>query len=285
MWPIARLTIKEIIYKRVFLVISLMSLALLIFYGIGTYYAQGQIANMNRGPMGGLAQGFMSTQFYGMGLYFAAFITSLLAIFSSVGSISKEIESRQIDPMMARPISRASFVMGRFVGLSLLMVSYSIFLFLGITAVNQFLGNQLKVVVSMSQVLQAGSLFVLQSIIIVAVALFFSTRWSTLNSGIVLIMLYVTSMLGGFIEQLGGITQIKQMLNFGIVTSLLFPIDTLFRTMVISLFESADDPISMATQGIFGSTSAPSKWMLVYIGLYGVMALWFAIRSFQKRDL
>ncbi|TCP69206.1 ABC transporter permease subunit [Baia soyae] len=285
MWPIARLTIKEIIYKRVFLVIFLMSLALLIFYGIGTYYAQGQVANMNRGPMGALAQGFMSTQFYGMGLYFAAFITSLLAIFSSVGSISKEIESRQIDPMMARPISRASFVMGRFVGLSILMVSYSAFLFLGITAVNQFLGNQLKVVVSMSQILQAGSLFVLQSIIIVAVALFFSTRWSTLNSGIVLIMLYVTSMLGGFIEQLGGITEIKQMLNFGIVTSLLFPVDTIFRTMTISLFESADDPISMATQGIFGSASAPSTGMLIYIGLYGVVALLFAIRSFQKRDL
>ncbi|SFX20235.1 ABC-2 family transporter protein [Thermoactinomyces sp. DSM 45891] len=285
MWPIARLTIKEIIYKRVFLVIFLMSLALLIFYGIGTYYAQQQVSSMNRGPMGALAQGFMSTQFYGMGLYFAAFITSLLAIFSSVGSISKEIESRQIDPMMARPISRASFVMGRFVGLSLLMASYSIFLFLGITAVNQFLGNQLKVVVSASQIFQAGSLFILQSIIIVAVALFFSTRWTTLNSGIVLIMLYVTSMLGGFIEQLGGIAEIKQMLNFGIVTSLLFPVDTIFRTMTISLFESADDPISMAAQGIFGSASAPSKWMLIYIGLYGVLALWFGIRSFQKRDL
>ncbi|SDY13529.1 ABC transporter permease subunit [Thermoactinomyces sp. DSM 45892] len=285
MWPIARLTIKEIIYKRVFLVIFLMSLALLIFYGIGTYYAQEQVSSMNRGPMGALAQGFMSTQFYGMGLYFAAFITSLLAIFSSVGSISKEIESRQIDPMMARPISRASFVIGRFVGLTLLMASYSTFLFFGITAVNQFLGGQLKVVVSTSQMLQAGSLFVLQSIIIVAVALFFSTRWTTLNSGIVLIMLYVTSMLGGFIEQLGGIAEIKQMLNFGIVTSLLFPIDTIFRTMTIRLFESADDPISMATQGIFGSASAPSKWMLIYIGLYGVLALWFAVRSFQKRDL
>ncbi|SEM85622.1 MerR family transcriptional regulator [Lihuaxuella thermophila] len=47
---------------------------------------------------------------------------------------------------------------------------------------------------------------------------------------------------GGFIEQFGGMTQVKVMVNIGIVTSLIFPIDSLFRKMTIYLFDSADKP-------------------------------------------
>lgn len=287
MWTISRLTIKEIIYKRVFLVILLMSLALLLFYGVGTYFIEGQMVSATGGvgPTDALAKEFMSTQFYGMGLYFATFITSLLAIFSSVGSISKEIESRQIDPWLSRPLSRSSFVVGRFVGLNILLASYSIFLFSGITAINQWLGNYLKADVTVHQFMQALGLFILIPIILIAISLFFSTRLSTLNSGIVMIMLYVIGMLGGFIEQFGAMVQVKVMVNIGIVTSLIFPIDTLFRKMTIYLFDSADNPLSLATQGLFGSMSIPSDFMLIYAFVYGVMAVWLAIRSFSQRDL
>ncbi|MFC7440212.1 ABC transporter permease [Laceyella putida] len=285
MWTIAKLTIIEIFYKRIFLVILLMSLAFLVFYGLGIHFLEGKMAPATgNGTNAVLEKGFLSTQFYGMGLYFASFITSLLAIFSSVGSISREIESRQIDPWLSRALARSSFVFGRFVGLNLLLVSYSIFLFLGVTAINQWVGDQLKADVSMFQLAQALGLFILQPVILVAVSLFFSARISTLNSGIMMIMLYVIGMFGGFIEQFGAMTQVKVMVNIGIITSLIFPIDSLFRKMTIYLFDAADNPISLATQGIFGSVSIPSDIMMVYACLYGMIAVWLAIRSFSKRD-
>ncbi|MFC4077544.1 ABC transporter permease [Salinithrix halophila] len=284
MWTIAELTVKEILYKRIFIVIFWMSLAFLVCYGVGTHYAGEKMAQANS-TMGYMAKGFLSTQIYGMGLYFASFITSLLAIFSSVGSISKEIESRQIDPLLSRPLSRYSFVFGRFIGLSGLLALYGVWLFLGITLVNQWLGGDLKATVTMVQILQALGLFILQPIILVTVSLLFSARISTLNSGIIMMMLYVISMIGGFIEQIGSLVKETIMINIGIVTSLVFPIDSLFRKMTICLFDSADNPISFAAQGLFGSVSAPSNVMIFYTFLYGIVALCTTVRSFSVRDL
>ncbi|MDR6225599.1 ABC transporter permease [Desmospora profundinema] len=282
MWTIAKLTAREIVYKRIFLVILLMSLAYLFFYALGTYYAGGKVVDNS---LDVLARGFLSTQFLGMGLYFAAFIISLLAIFSSIGSISKEIESRQIDPLLSRPLSRHSFVWGRFVGLSGLLILYTTLLFVGVTIINQSIGGNLKADVTLVQLVQAWGLFLLQPVILVAASLFFSARFTTLNSGITMVMLYVISMIGGFIEQFGAMIKEQMMINIGIMISLVFPADSLFRKMTIALFDSADNPLSLATQGVFGSVSVPSNAMIVYACLYGVVALWMAVRAVSTRDL
>lgn len=286
MWTISKLTIKEILYKRIFTVIFILSLVFLIFYGVGTYFAQNKMASSaNAGMSNFLGNTFISTQLYGMGLYFSTFIISLLAIFSAASSISKEIESQQIDPMLSRPLSRQAFMMGRFIGLSGLLILYSLFLFVGVTLINQFVGGDLKMVISMEQFSKALMLFLLQPIILISISLLFSTRFSSLNSGIIMVMLYVITMIGGFVEQLGAVIKDQSMVYIGIVTSLLFPLDSLFRKMTICLFDAADNPISFATQGIFSSSSVPSNFMIGYAVLYGVLAMVLATRLFMARDL
>ncbi|SDX38355.1 ABC-2 family transporter protein [Marininema mesophilum] len=283
MIAIMKLTMREILYKRIFHVILILTSIFLITYAIGTYYVDHDLDVSN--GMDPLTKPFLSTQLLGMGLYFAAFIVSLLAIFSSVGSISKEIESKQIDPILSRPLSRSSFIWGRFIGMSILLAVYAFFLFLCITMINQWLGGGLKVVVSGMQLLSALALFVFQPILLVAISLALSARFSSLNCGITMVMLYVLGMISGFIEQIGAMAKSTTMINIGIISSLIFPLDSLFRKMTIFLFDSADDPLSFATQGIFGSMSVPSNAMLIYAVIYGLVALAIAMQIFAKRDV
>lgn len=288
MWTIAKLTIKEIMIKRVFTIIFVLSALFLLFYGLGTHYAAKEWASSHASssPMDLInPNAFIATQLFGMGLYFSAFIVSLLAIFSSVGGVSKEIESRQIDPILSRPLTRGSFIWGRFIGLALLLVGYAILLFSGVAFINQYFGGVLSISITSIQFIQALGLFIIQPIILVSLSLCLSTRISTLNSGIIMVMLYVLTMIGGFIEQIGGMVESKVMVNIGIVTSLVFPMDSVFRKMIICLFDAADNPISMAAQGIFGSVSIPSNLMIIYAAIYGLLALAVAVRSFAKRDL
>lgn len=99
MWTVAKLTCKEILYKRVFYITVLMSVAFLLFYGIATYFAAQEAAERTgraiNSPDFVMVETFFATQILGIGLYFATFITALLAILSSVGSIASEIESHQ----------------------------------------------------------------------------------------------------------------------------------------------------------------------------------------------
>ncbi|MBN6187886.1 ABC transporter permease subunit [Aneurinibacillus sp. BA2021] len=290
MWIIAKLTWREILSKRIFHITLLMSFAFLLFYGVATYYAaQEATEGMNQQASPAdfiLAQTFFATQILGIGLYFAAFITALLAILSSVGSIAGDIESHQIDMLLARPLHRRSIVLGKFVGLGILLVAYAVCLFLGVLSINQWLGGEyLRFELTAPQVIKSLGTFIIQPLLLAAVALLFSSVMTTVNGGIILIVLYGISFIGGFVEQLGVLMEKTAMINIGIISSLIFPLDSLFRKMTIYLFDTAGDPLSFATQGLFGSLSTPSNLMIAYALAYGAIALWFSIRRFTARDV
>ncbi|MFD2370771.1 ABC transporter permease [Brevibacillus sp. GCM10020057] len=287
MWPIMKITYREMISKRIFTITILMSLAFLLLFGVGTWYASRELGEaLGSDAQSRLERGFLSTQMLGMGLFFGSFITALLAILSSVGSIASEVESHQIDTWLARALPRRTYLLGKFCGLASLLVIYALIMYFGLLGINQFVGGgALAVPVSMEKVLAGAGFFVLMPIILVCVSLLLSSVTTTVTGGIVLIILYGISFIGGFIEQLGTIIGQTSLVNIGIISSLIFPTDAMFRKATIALFDTADDPISFASKGIFGSASVPSDAMLVYTLIYGVAALWLAVRLFGRRDV
>jgi ABC-type transport system involved in multi-copper enzyme maturation permease subunit len=289
MRTIALLSFKEILYKRIFLIALLATVAFLIFYGVANHFAAGKIAeemaNKPQSTMANLQNAFLASTFLNMGLYFSSFITALLAILATVGSISGEIESHQIDTLLARPLRRSEVVIGKFIGLGGLLVCYAAFLFTGILLINQMTGGVIKVDLTLANSVQGGLYFVLQPLVIVAVALWLSSRMTTINGGVILIIMYVTAFVGGFVEQFGVAFQNVALQNIGIVSSLIFPTDTLFRKMTGTLVAADNNPIALATQGPFGNLSEPSGLMIGYAVVYGLVTLMFAMRKFGKRDL
>lgn len=290
MWTIAKLSFKEIILKRIFTITLVMTLAFLLFYGVAIHYAVSEVIAEGPNNLSAadefMRKGFFSTQLLGIGLYFSSFITALLAILSSVGSIANEIESHQIDTWLTRPISRLSFLMGKWVGLCCLLVVYAAFLFISIVLIHQTIGGSaLHLDFSMMQIMKALALSLLQPVILITIALLLSTRMATLNAGIVLIILYGIGFIGGFVEQIGALMHKAALVNMGILASLFFPIDTMYRKMTIYLFDTADNPLSLASQGFFGSVSAPSNTMIAYAILYALAAIIIAARTFKSRDL
>ncbi|MGB8956927.1 MAG: ABC transporter permease subunit [Tumebacillaceae bacterium] len=289
MRTIALLSFKEILYKRIFLITFLMTLAFLTFYGVANHFAADNIAQeMSNGgntSMEKMQLSFMSSQFLNVGLYFSSFITALLAILATVGSISLEIENHQIDTLLARPLRRSSVVLGKFLGLGVLMLAYATFLFAGILLVNHVFGGLVAAEVSLVNALRGGMYFAMQPLVIIAAALWLSSRMSTINGGVVLIILYVTSFIGGFLEQIGAITENTALINIGILSSLLFPTDSLFRKMTGTLMVQDDSPLAFVAQGPFSNLSEPSNLMIAYAVLYALLALFFAARKFAKRDV
>ncbi|MFD3449412.1 ABC transporter permease [Microbacteriaceae bacterium 4G12] len=290
MWTIAKLSFKEIILKRIFFITLLMTFAFLIFYGVAVRYAAKEIITEGPRAVSGVNQfmrnSFFSTQLLGVGLYFSSFITALLAILSSVGSIANEIESHQIDTWLTRPISRFTFLLGKWVGLCCLLVVYATFLFISIILIHQMVGGSaFHLEFSVMQVMQALGLFLLQPVILISIAILLSTRMATLNAGIVLIILYGIGFIGGFVEQIGTLMHKDTLVNMGIISSLFFPIDAMYRKMTIYLFDTTDNPLSLASQGLFGSVSAPSNMMIGYGIVYLLVAILLAVQTFKTRDL
>lgn len=58
-----------------------------------------------------------------LGLASIALIGLLIAIFIGIGLVSKEVERRSIYSLLAKPVSRTSFILGKFTGLVLTLVA------------------------------------------------------------------------------------------------------------------------------------------------------------------
>ncbi|WP_085992205.1 ABC transporter permease subunit [Oceanobacillus senegalensis] len=288
MWTISKLTFKEIISKRIFLITIIMTVIFLALYGTAIYFAGKDT------PGGGSVQGtehiilqkFVASQFLGIGLYFSSFIVALLAILSSVSAISGEISNHQIDTWLMRPISRTQYVLGKFIGLAFLLMAYTVFLFLSIILLHKSFGSEwMSLDIKPIQLFKAVSVFVIQPFVLISFGLLLSTRMTTLNAGIISIIIYGSAFIGGFIEQFGVIAEKASLVNIGIIMSLVFPIDSIYRKMTILLFDSSDNPLSLAQGGMFTSISSPSNMMVWYALFYGLIILLIAIYSFKKRDV
>ena len=121
-----------------------------------------------------------------MGLAAINLIGVVIAIFVGISLVNKEIERRTIYTIMARPISRPLFIMGKYFGLVLtLFVNMSIMLAVFVVTLGLY-----HVPISPA-LFQASQLIFVEVLVITAVALFFSTFSSSTLSAILTIGIYV----------------------------------------------------------------------------------------------
>lgn len=284
MLSIIKLTFREVLSRRVFFITLLMTVAFLIFFGVTNHYAsQGLIQTMHGFDSNNtVIQNSISAQIVMMGLNFSSMILALLTILSTVGGVAGEIENHQIDTVLARPLPRRSYVLGKFVGLGTVVVIYALSLFIGVLLINQLVGGTIAANLAPSSLLEGGLLFILSPLFIVAAGLWLSTRMSTINSGIILIILYGVGFVGGLVEEIGALLNNQALINTGIVSSLIFPYNALFRKTDALLVDAGNSAMPMFNGG---SGSEPSNLMIGYALAYTVILLFFAVRYFEQRDV
>ena len=121
-----------------------------------------------------------------MGLAAINLIGVIIAIFVGISLVNKEIERRTIYTIMARPISRAFFIMGKYFGLAL-----TLFVNMAVMLAVFLLTLWLYHVPIERSLFQAVQLIFVEVLVVTAIALFFSTFTSSTLSAIFTLGLYV----------------------------------------------------------------------------------------------
>ncbi|MDP2211644.1 MAG: ABC transporter permease subunit [Candidatus Aquicultor sp.] len=288
---IARLTFKEALRKKILVAAIILSVLFLTVYGVGLHYAtntieqqtaQGVGRGMDNGSIAGADIMVESSKklLILLGLYFSSSIVSLLAILSSVGVVSSEIENGIIHAMMAKPIRRRDIILGKFGGYAAMLSVYSALLFLSVLLLNYFIAGA-----ALGNVPLLIALFIIQPLVFLAVTLAGSTAFSTLANGIAAFTLYIASAVGGMLEQIGAMLSNDMLVNTGIVTSLLMPADAIYRMIASLVTNVPGGSINAMFFGPFGAMSAPSTAMVVYAIFYLVGFVGLASSMFSRKDI
>lgn len=89
----------------------------------------------------------------------------------------------------------------------------------------------------------------------------FATYFSTLTAGVLTLGLHCLAFLGGWIEQLGAITQTHRAVTVGVIASVLMPSEALWRRAAFEM----QSPLANAMRiSPFSSLSVPSTAMVLY---------------------
>jgi Cu-processing system permease protein len=279
---VARLSFREAIKRRVLLAAVLMSVAFLALYGLGLYYAAKSITASGSpvGAMSDVMQRAAAAQMLFIGLFPASFIVSVTAVFASVGAVSSEIDTGVISAVVARPIRRAELVLGKFLGLALMLVAYSVVLN---GAVVVLAGRLIHAPIT---TWPAGlALLALEPLIVLGLAMLGTVRLPTLANGVLCTTAYGIALVGGFIEQIGGLIKNGTMMNLGIISSLLMPLDAIHRKALTYLLPPGL-LLGSGQVGVgMGESTTPSGLMVVYALGYVALMMGLAMRAFRKRDL
>ena len=134
-----------------------------------------------------------------LGLAATSLFGLFIAIFVGINLVSKEVDRRSVYPLFAKPVRRAEFILGKYVGLLLTLLANMAVMTVAIYAVLYFLSRDVPPAIQAAwdapamdpALLKAILLIYCNLAVVTAVALFFSTYSSPLLSTVFTIGVYV----------------------------------------------------------------------------------------------
>jgi Cu-processing system permease protein len=290
---VARWTVLEARRRRLLAAGVVLSVAFVALFAVGfsLAYHEQQRAMLEAEAFGGgvlpareelLA---MSTVLVVLGLYGVQFLAALLGLFLGVASISPEIDSGALHAVLARPLSRLQYLLGRFLALAGLLAAYVILM-----SGSLLLCARVVAGYTPDDVGRVVALMLLEVVILLAVSLLGSTVLPTLANGVVMLALFGLAWLGGILGFVGTIPPGNELLaNLGTAAGLLLPADAVWRgasyhalppsLLVASAMADGPDEVP------FLSTAPMAPAMLAWALAYPAACLAVAAAAFRRRDL
>jgi ABC-type transport system involved in multi-copper enzyme maturation permease subunit len=139
-----------------------------------------------------------------LGLSAISIFGLVMAIFIGVGLVSKEIEKRTLYSLLAKPIRRWEFLVGKYAGLVLTLVVNTSFMTLALAAALFYVGR--PIVWTDALILVAIYFILLELALVTALALFFSCFSSPMLSTLFTLGIYITGIFASDIREFGELT-------------------------------------------------------------------------------
>lgn len=277
---LARITFHEAVRRRIVLAGLVLGILFLVIFSLGFGTVSGEVANDSSSRpalMARMIQTEMSSFMLNAGLYATAFLSVAMAALLGADALAGEISSGAIQTVLAKPVRRSDVVLGKWLGFAGLLGLYQLLMAGGTVLIVYLLSGYLP-----AKMLQALLLMYLQALLVMTFSLACSSAMPALATGGTVFGLYGLAFIGGWIEQIGAIFGNQTAVQVGIVTSLLFPSEAIWRR---AAFEMQTTMATILQMSPFVSLSVPSGVMVLYAVFYLMAALMVAVRVFQQRDV
>ncbi len=271
---IAGVTFREAARRKILWAALLAAAAFLALFGTGMHF---QVKDPHFTKIPPVLRYQALSSILQVGFYAIDMLAVLMTVLTSVDSISGEIASSTIHAVATKPIHRWQLLLGKWFGFAAMVAVYVALVFAGVVAIGHFIAG-----VQPRGAVQGASLIYLECLLVLTLTFLFGTIFSTLTNGVIVLGLHGIAFIGGWLEQIGSVTQSSRLINLGILSSVLMPSEAIWRRACYVMQSSIARTLDFSP---FASRSAPSSTMMLYSIAYLLVALCSALYRFQQRDL
>jgi ABC-type transport system involved in multi-copper enzyme maturation permease subunit len=272
---IVHLTLHEAGRRRILTATLIGAAAFLILYGIGFHFVARHAGHEIGASM--LKQRMMFNFLTLAGLYATHFLTLMTAVLLPVDTLSGDIATGVVQTLASKPIHRSTIVLGKWLAFSLVAIAYLATVSGGVLLIARTIGH-----FTPPGLAQGLPLMALDAVVLVSLSISGGARLATVTSGILVFGLYGLAFIGGWVEQVGSMTDNVAAQNVGTVASLLMPTEALWQRAAYFMQPSVMRDLNVTP---FSTGSLPSVAMVWWAVFYAGLALFSGIQAFRKRAL
>ena len=280
---IAGLTLREVARRRILWVLLGLSVASVALVGWG----------VDRLVEGARDEGVTEmqirigvSQILIMIAFMFSFVLAMSAAFLAAPAIASDVETGTVHALLARPLRRAELVVGRWLGLSIVIAGYAILSGLLAIAVVALLTGHMP-----PEPFVAVAFLAFQSIVVLTLALALGTRLPSIGAGAITVVLFG---LGWFVGVLGGVAAVfdaAPLARLAEVGRVILPTDGLWRGVIyglepplVLLMIAGREPENVAANPFYAASPPPTEFVIWAVAWVGLVLL-AGIALFRRREL
>ncbi len=281
---IARLTVQEASRRRLLAALVILTLIVVAFSAWG-FEKITTVTGRDGQPLQHDQVQIITSQLLIVITFMYSGVLALSAAVVAGTLISSEVESGMLLSMLARPVRRSEIVIGKWVGLAVLVGIYAGgSAFLEMAAVDWVTGYVPPHPILLTLYIAA------EGLVLLSLGLVLSTRLSGITGGVIALVAWLMGWIGGVVGDIGNALQNQPVEDIGIVSHLILPSDGLWRGAIYAMEPDAVIAAlraagTVARANPFTAVEPPPAAYLVWVVIWFALMLTLAIWSFRTREI
>jgi ABC-type transport system involved in multi-copper enzyme maturation permease subunit len=272
---------REAVRRKVFTVVVLLTAAFLVLFWLATRYVFSRLSSIQPGDINVDPRTFAGAFLLGLAMFATLFLGVVLAVFLTLGVVSGDAERGLLQPLVVRPVGRATLLLSRFLGAAVVCIVYVLAVYGIALAIIDVSGSWVPPSPLAPGLELAGGV-----VIAVALSILGSVVLSSIANGIAVFMLFGAGLTAGLLGSIGHALNSPAIEHASRDVAWALPFEALYQDGLRIISSGASGATGFLLQlGPFGGAFVHGWGVRIWSLGYLCVALALAVFLFRRRDL
>ncbi len=273
---------REAVRRKMFAVVLVLTVLFLFLYWLANHFVFGQLAQITPPRDVNVdTRTFAGAFLMGLAMFATLFLGVVLAVFLTLGVVSGDAERGLLQPLVVRPVGRATLLLSRFAGAAVVCVVYVLVVYFASMLITGLAGHWWP-----KEIVAPGIELVLGVVVVVALSLLGSVVLASTANGIAVFMLFGAGLVAGLLGSIGHALNSHAVKRAATIASYALPFEGRYQDGLRLITSGATGLTAFVLQlGPFGGGYVHGWPIRLWTVVYLVLALAAAVAAFGRRNL